>query len=142
MRGQGDSVEVLLDGAGHDFTRDIGTRAVHRGQGAVGVILRLVESGSIGPGGGGDDLGQGVVARDGPLLLQRHPTFHDPGQALLAVADNEQIDEWCQEFGILATRPASNDQRMLHRAFTGMKAEYRRDRASSTGSCSRPRTGD
>ena len=92
------------------LARHVGARAVHGREGAVGVILRLVEHRGVGPGGAADDLGDHVRARSGrsrpaPFLLERHPAVHHPRQALLAVADDEQIDEGGQQFRVLAPGP-------------------------------------
>ena len=42
--------------------------------------------------------------------------FHDPGQALLAVADDEEVDERGQHLRVLRARAAGDDQRMVERA--------------------------
>ena len=115
-RRQRDVVEVLLDGAGHDLARHVGARAVHGGEGAVGVILRLVEHRRVGPGRAADELGDHVGARLAAAFLERHPAFHDPRQALLAVADDEEVDERGEQLRVLRAGAAGDDERMVERA--------------------------
>ena len=67
-----------------------------------------------------------------PLLLQRHPLFHEPRQALLAVADDEQVDERGEQLRVLRPGPAGDDQRMVERAVLAVQrnaaqVEHRQD---------------
>ena len=70
-----------------------------------------------------DDLGDHVGARPAALFLERHPAVHDPRQALLAVADDEQVDERGQHFGVLGAGAAGDDQRMVERAVLGVQRD-------------------
>ena len=128
-----------------DLARHVAARAVHGRERAVGVIFRLIEHRGVGQIGAADDLGEHVLPSlvatllASARLLQADPFFHEPGQALLAVADDEEIDEGSQHFRILRARAAGDDQRMIERALVRSAAECRRDRAWSGCSCSRPR---
>ena len=74
-----------------------------------------------------------MSARDRPpLFLERHPAIHHPRQALLAVADDEQVDERRQQFGILSAGAAGDDERMIERAILAVQRhaaeiEHRQD---------------
>ena len=120
--GSGNGVEVLLDGAGEDLAGHVAAGAVHGGEGAVGVVFGLVEDRRVGPSRCcADQLGEHVGPRRavaGRCFLEAHPVLHDPRQALLAVADDEEVDERSEQFRILRTRPAGNDQRMIERPIT------------------------
>ncbi len=116
LGGQRNRVEILVDRAGHDRLRHVGPRTVHRGNRAVGVILRLVEHRRVRPIGRADDLGDHVRAGKLAFLFERHPLFHQPGQALFAVADDENVHERRQHFGVLRAGAAGDHQRMVERA--------------------------
>ena len=65
-----------------------------------------------------------MSARDWPpLFLERHPAFHDPRQALLAVADDEQVDERRQHFRVLRAGAAGDDERMVERAVLAVQRD-------------------
>ena len=73
-----------------------------------------------------------LVSPSQRLLLQGHPLVHDPRQALLAVADDEQVDERGEQLRVLRARAAGDDQRIVERAVLGVQrdaaqVEHRQD---------------
>src|SRR5262249_5181190 len=118
---QWDGIEVLRDCTRQNLARDITPRAIHGCDSAVSVIIRLVEHRRIRPGGAADDLGDDVLARPVATLLERHPLLHNPREAFFAVADNEDVDEWRQNFRILGAGSAGDHQRILKRTVFAME---------------------
>ena len=68
-------------------------------------------------------LGDHVGARLAALFLERHPALHDPRQALLAVADDEEVDERGEQLRVLGARAAGDDQRMVEGAVLAVQRD-------------------
>src|SRR5262249_4289022 len=118
-----DGVKILGNRASHDFPRHIAPRAIHCGYRAVGVVFGFVEARRIRPRRAADDLGDHVLAGLAALLLQGHPLVHDPGKALFAVADYENINERGKDLGILGSWAAGDDQWVAQRALTAVQRD-------------------
>src|SRR5262249_17480877 len=67
----------------------------------------------------GNHVGAGLAA----LLLEGHPPVHEPRQALLAVADDENVNERGEQFRVLSTGAAAYYKGVADAAILGVQRD-------------------
>ena len=119
--GSGMLVQVA-DHAGLDLLGNVVAGPADLEDRAVLAVDRLVEPRDVGPLDAARDPGQLVLARQ-PRALHRLPQVADDGQARLAVADHEQVDERREQLGVLGARAAGDHQRVVRAAVLGVERD-------------------
>ena len=129
-RGQRRAFEVG-DHAGADGRGHVIAEPVNVGDRPIGAILRLIEPRNVSPGDARGNPGQLFLTRQ-TRALELAPEVANDGQARLAVTHHEQVDERCQELGVLSSRSAGDDQGVVRPPILGMErdpaqVEHRQD---------------